>query len=411
MRKKPDRKRLYAPSLHWNELVNELEAEQAVTFFATSLMTQSSIEDVLWAVVRNCISRLNFVDCVIYWRDQERDVLVQKAAYGPKSPTGYLIDQPIEIPVGKGIVGAVAASGQAELIGNTALDDRYIEDDAARLSEITVPILSEGKVLGIIDAEHPELNFFQPWHLKILLKVATLCAQKIAQMAIEQAYVKAERQLMETNKRVAETKLLALRMQMNPHFMFNSLNSINSLILQNQPDQASALLTKFSRLMRQVLDNSRNEWVTLRQELTALQIYVELEQLRCDNGFEVVYTVDEHLRQDELRVPPLITQPYAENAIWHGLLPKKNGIRRLQISCRKEDTRLMIEIIDNGIGREASARLRTNSLTSPKMDGVELVEERLRLMNDRYGIDAQMTYTDLYSPTGSPAGTWCPVHP
>ncbi|MBC7572478.1 MAG: histidine kinase [Spirosoma sp.] len=394
------------PTIHqWNTLLDELEAEKAVNYFATSLLTQSTIQQVLWDVVRNCISRLGFVDCVIYWLDQERGMLVQKAAYGPKNPEADLILKPIEIPLGTGIVGAVAASRKAERIGNTSADSRYIQDDYARPSEITVPILLDGNVLGIIDAEHPEPHFFTPQHLRILTAVATVCAQKINQVVTEQAYRQAGQQLMETNKRVAETKLLALRMQMNPHFIFNSLNSINSLILQNEADQASTLLTKFSRLMRQILDNSRTDWVPLRNELKALRIYVELEQLRCDNRFEVSFQISDALDQDLVRVPPLIMQPYVENAIWHGLLPQKEDIRQLLIVCRKAENRLIIEIIDNGIGREASSRLRQNLLTNHKEYGVNLIEERLRLMNEMYDVDGTITYMDQYHKSGLPAGT------
>ena len=399
-------KKRVVPKIHrWNALLEELEAEKAVNYFATSLMTQTTIQQVLWDVVRNCISRLNFVDCVIYWLDQERGILVQKAAFGPKNPEADLILQPIEIALGAGIVGDVATTGKAERVGNTSVDSRYIRDDCNRLSEITVPILSEGKVLGIIDAEHPEPNFFTSQHLRILTTVATICAQKINQVLTEQAYRQAERQLMETNKRVAETKLMALRMQMNPHFIFNSLNSINSLILHNQPDQASTLLTKFSRLMRQILDNARTEWISLRSELEALRIYVELEQLRCDNRFEVSFHVCENLDQGLVKVPPLITQPYVENAIRHGLLPKVEGSRLLRITCRKEENRLVIEIIDNGIGREASKHSGLTPLTSHKLYGVHLIEERLQLMNEMYSVEGSITHTDLFHTSGLPAGT------
>lgn len=352
----PSKKRVVPRTRRWNALLEELEAEKAVNYFATSLMTQTTIEQVLWEVARNCISRLDFVDCVIYWLDEERGVLVQKAAYGPKNPEADLIFQPIEIALGAGIVGTVALTGKAQRIGNTAADSRYIPDDCSRLSEITVPILFDGSVMGIIDAEHPELNFFTTQHLRILTTVATICAQKVNQVRTEQAYQQAERQLMEINKRVAETKLMALRMQMNPHFIFNSLNSINSLILHQETDQASTLLTKFSRLMRQILDNARTEWISLRRELEALRIYVELEQLRCDHRFEVRFQISENLYQDLVKVPPLIIQPYVENAIRHGLLPKREGPRLLRIICRKEGNILRIQIIDNGIGREASMR-------------------------------------------------------
>src|SRR5688500_5712611 len=268
-------------------LIEELEIERAINYFATSLVDQNTVDEVLWDVTKNCISRLKFVDCVIYMVDEKSTTLLQKAAYGPKNPRSYEIFHPIEIPVGKGIVGSVAKSGKAEIIRDTTKDKRYITDDDVRLSEITVPIISEGKVIGIIDAEHPEKNFFKPKHLRILSKIAALCAGAINKVQIEEAFRKTEFQLMENNRKIAETKLLALRLQMNTHFIFNSFTAINNFILNNDTEHASLLLTKFSRFVRQVLDNSKTEWISLQDELKALQIYIELEQLRFDNKFEV----------------------------------------------------------------------------------------------------------------------------
>src|SRR6188508_2969786 len=118
-------------------------------------------------------------------------------------------------------------------------------------------------------------------------------------------------------------EMQALRAQMNPHFMFNSLNSINNFILKNDPDNASDYLTKFSRLMRLILDNSRSEWVLLENELKALQLYIELEAVRFDNAFKYSMEVTKDVDPETMMVPPLIIQPYVENAIWHGLLHRK----------------------------------------------------------------------------------------
>lgn len=386
-------------------LLEELEAERAITFFATSLINQSTVDEVLWDVAKNCVGRLGFVDCVVYWLDTERGVLVQKAAHGPKNPADFDILHPLEIPLGKGIVGTVAFSGRAELIGDTSQDPRYITDDEARLSEIAVPILAEGRVLGVIDAEHPKKNFFGPRHLKILSTIASVCAQKIRQVEVQQAYRQAERELAETHQRVAETKLLALRMQMNPHFVFNSLSAINRFVLENDGELASTYLTKFSRLIRQVLDNTRTEWVPLRDELKALVIYVELEQLRCATPFELRIDVAPGLDPDVARVPPLLVQPYVDNAIWHGLLPKKDGPAVLRLAARREGERVVLDIEDNGIGRAASVAAPQSSLVGRRSHGSVLAEERLRLVNEMYDADARLDVTDLVHPDGSAAGT------
>jgi putative methionine-R-sulfoxide reductase with GAF domain len=298
-----------------------LEIERAINFFAISLIDQTTVEEVLWDVAKNCIARLRFIDCVIYQVDEKRNVLIQKAAHGPKNPAGHHIFQPIEIPIGIGIVGSVALKGKGEIIKDTSKDKRYIVDDEVRYSEITIPIICENKVIGVIDAEHPEKNFFKPKHLKILKVIASLCAQKIRKIEIEQAYQHSERQLIETQKRMAEAKLVSLRMQMNPHFIFNSLSAIHHFILQQDTELASKLLTKFSRLLRQVLENAKNEWISLKNELQALQLYVELEQIRCSSKFTWQIQVSENINEEKILLPPFIIQPYVENAIWHGLLP------------------------------------------------------------------------------------------
>jgi PAS domain-containing protein len=166
----------------------ELEIQQTVNYFLSSLYNKETVDDILWDVARNCIGRLGFTDCIIYLLNEEGTWLEQKAAWGDKSDEENRIISPIRIPVGKGIVGSVAESGQAEIIPDTSADKRYIIDDALRYSEITVPIISEGKVIGVIDSEHPEKNFFSEKHLSILTAIASLCAIKIVHLeaAIDQ---------------------------------------------------------------------------------------------------------------------------------------------------------------------------------------------------------------------------------
>jgi signal transduction histidine kinase len=159
---------------------------QTINYFATSLLERYTEEDILWDLAKNCISQLGFEDCVIYLLDKERNVLVQRAALGPKNPVGRVIANPLVIHVGKGIVGSVAATGIPELIEDTSLDGRYIVDDERRFSEITVPISANGKVIGIIDSEHGRKNFFTQNHLKMLTAIASLCANKLLRARAEQ---------------------------------------------------------------------------------------------------------------------------------------------------------------------------------------------------------------------------------
>lgn len=174
-----------------NIQVNQ-EVEDAINYFATSLFRKNTQEEILWDIAKNCINRFGFVDCVIYLMNDSKTMLVQKAAYGPKNPREFEIQAPIEIPVGKGIVGTVAATGRPEIIADTSKDSRYIVDDAIRFSEITVPLVYRDKVIGVIDSEHPEKDFFQPKHLSILRTVAALASNKIAATKAEEEQRKVE---------------------------------------------------------------------------------------------------------------------------------------------------------------------------------------------------------------------------
>ena len=147
--------------------------------FAVGLIQKHSIDEIVWSIAKHAIAKLGFVDCVIYLVDIEEKVLVQKAAHGPKNPQEMDILNPITIPIGQGIVGTVALTKKPELIGDTSLDQRYILDDDFRYSELAVPILSNDRVIGVIDSEHPEKNFFTTQHLQLLQTIAAMASSKI----------------------------------------------------------------------------------------------------------------------------------------------------------------------------------------------------------------------------------------
>lgn len=373
----------------------QLETEQAINYFASSMYDQQRIDNILWDVVKNCIGRLKFEDCVIYVVDESRNVLVQKAAHGPKSPRSYEISQPIEIPVGKGIVGSVAASGIAEIIPDTSADERYIVDDQRRYSEIAVPMVSDGRVLGVIDCEHSHKRFFTQRHLSILTTIASLCANKIVRAKAEEEKEAARVTLMETQQKMGEAEMQALRAQMNPHFIFNCLNSINRYIVRSDQATASLYLTKFAKLIRLILDNSNSKNVMLSNELEALKLYIDMEALRFDRKFSYEICVDPGVCADTIEVPPLIIQPYVENAIWHGLLHKPTvGHLRIHISL-PGDNMLQCVIEDNGVGRMRAKEIRSKSATTKRSLGLKLTESRLALLNKHAELNASVEIIDL----------------
>jgi hypothetical protein len=205
--------------------------------------------------------------------------------------------------------------------------------------------------------------------------------------------------------KLVELELQALRAQMNPHFIFNSLNSINLFILENNKLQASEYLSKFSRLVRLILNNSQEAFIPLEKELEALQLYLELESLRFDQGFNYNITVDDAVDSTMLKVPPLVIQPYVENAIWHGLMHKKDK-GHLEIELYQQEGILFCKITDDGVGRKKATQLKNKSESTPKSLGMRITADRIAILQDaNQDDDNNISVTDLVLPDGSPGGT------
>jgi hypothetical protein len=211
---------------------------------------------------------------------------------------------------------------------------------------------------------------------------------------------KEEKLKTEFNKRLADVEMTALRAQMNPHFLFNCLNSINRFIVRNDAETASNYLTKFSRLIRLILQNSKSPTITLKSELEALKLYIDMEELRFENRFDHHIHVDENIETEYIEVPPLLLQPYVENAIWHGLMHKE-AKGQLTIQITKEGDRLRCMIEDNGIGRQKALQLKSKSATRDKPMGMKITTDRLNL----YQKQTDVQVIDLLDGNGDPCGT------
>ena len=205
-------------------------------------------------------------------------------------------------------------------------------------------------------------------------------------------------------QQAAELEMKALRAQMNPHFIFNSLNSINRYILQNNKALASEYLTKFSRLVRIILQNSQTALISLESELEALQLYLELETVRFDHHFTFKISVEADLDISAIKVPPIIIQPYAENAIWHGLMHKEER-GTLLIELYQEKDLLCCRITDDGVGRKKAAEMKSKSATVHKSIGMQITASRIEMMGHKKQLDASIKITDLVLPDGTDGGT------
>ena len=182
---------------------------------------------------------------------------------------------------------------------------------------------------------------------------------------------------------------------MNPHFLYNSLNAIRLFVLQNDSDNAEKYLVKFARLMRLILDNSRQEWVSLASELDQLHLYIELEQLRFNNGFDFQIETDASLRKEDIAIPPMIIQPYIENAILHGIAHKKEK-GHILISLKPVNNHLECMVEDDGIGRERAAVLKSKRIAAHNSVGLKVTEERLQLISERTGKEASVAVIDKF---------------
>jgi len=213
-----------------------------------------------------------------------------------------------------------------------------------------------------------------------------------------------ENKHIELQKQSADLEMQALRAQMNPHFIFNSLSSINHFILKNESKTASSYLTRFSRLIRMVLINSQRSLVTLQDELQMLELYLEMERLRFKDSFDYSVTFLNTIDSDNIFIPPLLLQPFCENAIWHGLMHKE-GQGKLHVELSMENNVLNCTITDNGIGREKAEEMKSKSAEKEKSMGLRITQGRLNLLNQEKEIHTSYNIEDLKDAHGSASGT------
>jgi tetratricopeptide (TPR) repeat protein len=210
---------------------------------------------------------------------------------------------------------------------------------------------------------------------------------------------------LETKRQTLQLELRSLRAQMNPHFIFNSLSSIHRFIWSNNPEEASDYLTKFSRLMRMILDNTQYTFISLNKELDSLRLYLDLEKLRCNDVFEYRITVADDINEEEVMIPPMIIQPYVENAIWHGLV-HKSGKGLLEIAVTLKGKTLTCTVTDNGIGRKKAIEIKEKKGQTHRSMGMKVTEGRIDLIRKINNTkEADVNIIDLEDETGKATGT------
>ncbi|MDX1479040.1 MAG: two-component regulator propeller domain-containing protein [Saprospiraceae bacterium] len=298
----------------------------------------------------------------------------------------------------------------------TGLSDRWVHLGSARRALIAN--LKPGDYVFMARARLPHQDW-SPGILQIPLRVAppfwaTWWFRLLAISVIVAAvlgYVRfRERKIREREERKKEVERAmidlerrALLAQMNPHFIFNAMNSIQQFVAARDIEGALKYLSKFSRLLRFVLSISRENKITLIDEITMIQDYLELERMRFPDKFEYTVDIDQSLDVHTLEIPPFLIQPQVENAIRHGLMNK--GVDgRLLVAIERQNGHLKVTVEDNGIGREAARQLRAQSSFNRRSQGLSIVEERLRHINQN-NIPHNLQITDLYHPDRTPRGT------
>lgn len=219
-----------------------------------------------------------------------------------------------------------------------------------------------------------------------------------------------EKEQMRTSfeKKLAEVKMNALTAQMNPHFIFNSLNSIDYFIIKNESVLASEYLNRFSRLIRLILNNSRSNYISLKDDLDALKLYIEIESLRFDNKFEYEVKASKNLDPELIQIPPMLFQPYVENAIWHGLMQKEgSGKIEVKVELDEKEELIIGTITDNGIGRKKAMELKSKGVNKKKNKsmGMQITHDKIEAINFLHDLNASVSIHDLVDDAGIAAGT------
>lgn len=367
-------------------------------YFSTARYTENSVDEILLDISRNVASRLDIEECSVYLFDPEHDQLTLKAVSEHPNLSPESNDEPASISLREGIAGRAVAEQQA------IFQTKRSESEKGYRIYLAVPILHDDMAVGVIHCTHHPYRSFTKEHADTLIEVARICSHKIvAAIAVGELEAR-ERNLLAVQKEIAELKLTALQAQMNPHFIFNSLNSINWYILKNKPAEASLYLTKFSKLVRQILDNSRKLTIPLDKELDVMKLYLELESMRFENTFDYEIQTGDEIDLEEVLVPPLILQPFVENAIWHGFMHKEEK-GRLLIQIYQENGHLKCIVQDDGIGRRASMKMKDKEAHTYESKGIKLTTERIKLAHQTYLNEDAIRVIDLVGADGDAAGT------
>ncbi len=272
--------------------------------FALDLLGCSSLDDIYWLIADQVIAGLGFTDCVIYLKHDQENLLIQKAAYGPKTSGGRIINNPISIAVGDGIVGSVAASGTLIRIDDTREDERYIVDDDVRLSELAVPIILDGRCIGVIDSEHHEAGFYTLEHETMLTTIASMVATKIRDALHEEALTTTITQLEEARETLIAQRDELSRARQAAEVASKAKTQFLATISHEMRTPMTGILGMTQLLEDTRLDEEQKDFVAMIHEsadnmMTVVNQLLDLTAL--DSNSVILNQAVFHLREDSER--------------------------------------------------------------------------------------------------------------
>ena len=350
---------------------------EVISSFAAKLLSANSIDEIVWLVAKHAVGKLGYFDCIVYLLDEKKSLLYQRAAHGPKNPEAFDIEKPIVIKMGKGIVGSVAETGVGEIVGDTSLDARYIVDDESRASEITIPILSKNEVIGIIDSEHPDKNFYSQDDFKVLTTIASMTSAKLAQVKIQeelQAHkllledkVKAKTQqlqmtileLRKSNKEILDRdKEKGILLREIHHRVKNNLQILTSLMnLQASVSNDDAVKGVFRECQRRILSMAAiHEQLYMSGNMAEIKVRPYMEEITdsllhsfgASGRVNLTFEIEDRSFDIATSIPlGLILNELVVNALKHGL---EDVAGELKISMNCEDESVVLVVRDNGSG-------------------------------------------------------------
>ncbi|PHR31679.1 MAG: hypothetical protein COA38_07680 [Fluviicola sp.] len=363
---------------------------EVVNDFAAHLLQVNTVDEAVWTVTKHAVSHLGYTDCVVYLVDSTGNFLIQKAAYGPKDVGGFDVKDPISLRIGQGICGHVAKTGISELINDTSLDSRYTIDDSIRLSEITIPILSQGKVIGIIDSEHLDRNFYSQQDVEILETVASLLSVKIDQaLALERLANHKddlEKRVKESTKElrmtIRELQLSYSEIEQKNKEKETLLKEIHHRVKNNLQVVTSLLSLHANRLSneeeRQVFRDCQDriksmsavhEQLYQKGNLSQIDAREYVEEIcnelffsyRLNSNIQIELDLDQNYFDIESSVPfGLILNELIVNVLKHAFTSDSKG--KVSISLIKLSDSTYLEISDNGIGFDTKQEFLTMGL-------------------------------------------------